>query len=775
MSYGLVSAKLTTLLCVTALTAYTSTAASAGKRVEIRWTKYDVTHIKADNYESLGFGYGYVLARDRLCESAGRTIVLRGERSRYYGPNGIATIGFLKTTNLNSDLAIKLRMPDDWVQAELEKLHEQTRAYIRGVSTGMNHYVAQLPPHKRQNVCGDEPVPTFLETDIVRSAMRFGVMKELIDTGPALLASASGWQQDRNALPTDQIHAQAVGVEGGFGSNAWAYGGDLAEGGALMLANPHSAWERSPHKQRIYMHQIHLSIPGKLDVAGATFLGMPLPLTGYNADVAWTILDAATVSPYVLQAMDVQESDNPTYRMDGITKALTIKILGVDIRQTDGSVTTRTFKFAHSELGVLYKLPAAPGRAAGWYAITNAGEQNARGLDQFFAVARARSTPDLIKAVANHRGILSQLLIADRYGDVGYVIAGNVLPIDNKTLHACYLPPGTGQNFKVVDGSRSACAFRDSTGKPLLAAPTFYPDLISRSIIHNTNNSYKYSEYGKEQRDFPTVFGLHSKQNTPDQKLAAGLRYDPRLIMSARRMQEISADGVVTPEEASQVVFDNRNYAAETFLDTILTLCQKSKDSDAQTACTTLTNWDRKNNRDSRGALLFHQFWNRLVHNGSFLPANPSGNPEINERLLITPDNTKELIAALIATVQQLHTLGFAVDEPWGKVLYAKAGGKPVPLHGGSYQEGILNGEMPAPLTREGFPFILFGTAYLQRTYWQNGELIADVLLSHGQHEDIDSPGRTGQLNLFSNKQLYRPPFSQQSLFSADIIEYLVF
>ncbi len=47
-------------------------------QVNIRWTDHDVPHIEAQNYASLGFGYGYVHARDRLCELSGQVITLRG-------------------------------------------------------------------------------------------------------------------------------------------------------------------------------------------------------------------------------------------------------------------------------------------------------------------------------------------------------------------------------------------------------------------------------------------------------------------------------------------------------------------------------------------------------------------------------------------------------------------------------------------------------------------------------------------------------------------------
>lgn len=751
------------------LSACSSLPSPSDQTVTIRWTDHDVPHIKAENYESLGFGYGYVLAQDRLCESAGRTIMLRGERSRYYGADGVATMGFLRTSNLNSDLSVHLRMPAEWVEAELNRLQPDTLAYIRGVTAGMNEYVNQLPVSARQTRCGDEPVPVFKDTDIVRSVMRFGVMKELVDVGPALLASASAWRSDKQALAANSVHAREVEIEGGFGSNGWAYGGDVTEGkGAMLLGNPHSAWERRPHMQRIYMHQAHLTIPGEIDVAGAAFLGVPIPLTGYNQDVAWTILDAATVSPYVLQRMDVQESDSrPSYRIDGEIKPLEIRTVSVEVLEQSGTVATRTFEFAYSELGLLYKLPEKPGQPAGWYAITNAGEQNASGLDQFMAVARAGSTTELIRAVEANRGVLSQLLIADSQGEVGYVVAGNVLPITDEQKAQCLIKDGLTHNPKIIDGSTRQCAFRDQQGKPLTAPPEFFPNLISRGIIHNTNNSYKYTEFGKRQPDHAGVFGFHFNQAFPGQKLSAGLRYDPRLIMSARRMQEISADGIVTAREALQVLFDNRNYAAETFLDDILALCPEQGSSDLAIGCATLVGWDRRNNPDSQGALLFHQFWNRVVSAGEFLPGNPSGNPMIEEELFISSQNASRLTSSLTTSVRELRELGFAADAAWGDALYGIADNHRIPLHGGSYQEGILNGEMPAPLTADGFPYILFGSAYIQRVSWQDGEVLADVLLSHGQQESVDSDGRTAQLTLFSDKQLYRLPFSEQAVLRA--------
>lgn len=94
-------------------------------------------------------------------------------------------------------------------------------------------------------------------------------------------------------------------------------------------------------------------------------------------------------------------------------------------------------------------------------------------------------------------------------------------------------------------------------------------------------------------------------------------------------------------------------------------------------------------------------------------------------------------------------------------------------MHGGSYEQGILNGEMPAELTRDGFAYILFGTAYLQLAQWQNGVICPQVLLAHGQRDGVDSDARSRQLKMFLDKELYPMPYSPQEWESTDIADRL--
>ena len=56
---------------------------------EIRRTTLGVPHIKADDWGSLGYGFGLAQAQDNLCTIAESFVTYRGERARWFGPEAL--------------------------------------------------------------------------------------------------------------------------------------------------------------------------------------------------------------------------------------------------------------------------------------------------------------------------------------------------------------------------------------------------------------------------------------------------------------------------------------------------------------------------------------------------------------------------------------------------------------------------------------------------------------------------------------------------------------
>src|SRR5690349_14683817 len=77
-------------------------AAKKGKlEAKITWQKQGIPTIEADNYKSLGFGYGWALASDEICTMADTYLTSQARRSEFFGPDAKSPEGF---SNLDSDL-----------------------------------------------------------------------------------------------------------------------------------------------------------------------------------------------------------------------------------------------------------------------------------------------------------------------------------------------------------------------------------------------------------------------------------------------------------------------------------------------------------------------------------------------------------------------------------------------------------------------------------------------------------------------------------------------
>ena len=127
---------------IAALTA--SGADAKGKlKAEIIRSKGGIPTIRADDFKSLGFGYGYAFAEDNICTIAEAYVTSNGERSRYFGPGGDSPDGY---TNLQSDLFYQ-RIKDtgiiDDVLAEPPPVGPKKKVFqaVKGYVAGYNRYL----------------------------------------------------------------------------------------------------------------------------------------------------------------------------------------------------------------------------------------------------------------------------------------------------------------------------------------------------------------------------------------------------------------------------------------------------------------------------------------------------------------------------------------------------------------------------------------------------------------------------------------------------------
>src|SRR3954469_870107 len=118
-------------------------AAKTGYRAEIRRTTGGVPHIKAKDFGSLGYGFGYAYAQDQICEYASMIVTVRAQRSRFFGSEAESPNG---GTNLQSDFFWQ-RIKDEKTVERLVARRpphgpaKQVRRTIKGFAAGYNAYL----------------------------------------------------------------------------------------------------------------------------------------------------------------------------------------------------------------------------------------------------------------------------------------------------------------------------------------------------------------------------------------------------------------------------------------------------------------------------------------------------------------------------------------------------------------------------------------------------------------------------------------------------------
>jgi acyl-homoserine-lactone acylase len=238
------------------------------------------------------------------------------------------------------------------------------------------------------------------------------------------------------------------------------------------------------------------------------------------------------------------------------------------------------------------------------------------------------------------------------------------------------------------------------------------------------------------------------------QRRFAGTDGMPGNLMSAATLQTIW--------------YSNENYVASIVLDDLLALCVANpsitltNDIAIPTAagCSALSAWDRRSDRDSRGAHLFREFWRtasavRNVYAVPFNPQDPVGTPRgLNTR---DPAARTAILQSLGNAISTVQAAGVAMDAPLGSLQLLTVNGQPIPLSGSEEFEGA-----PNKLETRGFingsyePFL--GSSYVQVVDYSNKTLSARGILTYSQSTNPASPYFGNQLKAYSDKQLYTLP-----------------
>ncbi|MBC3256612.1 acylase [Pseudomonas paralactis] len=737
-------------VCVAGLLLGLNFAASAREQVtqasaDIRRTTYGVPHIRANDERGLGFGIGYAYAQDNLCLLANEVVTVNGQRARYFGPEQ-ATLE--ERNNLASDVFFTWLNTPEAVQAFWRAQTPQIRQRIEGYVAGYNRY---LKEQGAPTQCQAAWVRPLVKEDLVKLTRRLlveggvGQFAEALvgATPPQAIASV---QPGARAFEQAAAHQQRFSLD--RGSNAVAVGRDRSfNGRGMLLANPHFPWGGG---MRFY--EMHLTIPGQLDVMGAALPGLPVVNIGFNQHVVWTHT-VDTSKHFTLYRLTLDPWDSTRYMLDGKSVALNKTTLTVQVKQADGSLKDVAHTVYSSQFGPVVQWPGK----LDWdnkyaFSLRDANLGNDRVLQQWYAMNRAGSLKELQSSVHTLQGIpWVNTLAADDQGQSLYMNLSVVPNVSAAKLATCS-DPRAGLHMIMLDGSRSACAW-DIDPKAAQAGifpAAQLPQLLRTDYVQHANDSAWMVNPKAPLTGFSPVI---SQEN---------IGLGPRARFALQRLQSLDKQPI-SVSDLQNMVMDNEVYLAGQVMPDLLDFCAKQLGSDAaalQPLCTSLKTWDRRANLDS-GIGLVH-FINLMQHlqqvpdawRVAFDPAHPLTTPR--GLAIDRAPVAAALREAMLASSADVNKLGVS---RWGDIQVSGQ----TPIHGGPQELGIYNAMQTVPRA-DGKREVVSGTSYLQIVTFDTSGPNAVGLLAFSESTNPASEHSKDQTQAFSEKKLRLLPFTDAQI-----------
>ncbi len=491
------------------------------------------------------------------------------------------------------------------------------------------------------------------------------------------------------------------------GSNAWAIGPSKSKSGnSLLLMQPHPPWFDD-----YLFFEAHIKSRDR-NIYGIALVGSPAIAMGFNENVGWALTFNQA------DAMDLIELElkNNSYLVDGKWKPLEIKDEIIAVKK-DGVLVYDTIQVKLSDYG--YIIEEKKGKAI---ALRLSGFDRPFFIEQFTNMAKSANLEEFQIAMKQLQLPLQNIIYADKNGDIFYLYNG-IIP---------KRPTGNLSDWsKVISATKPGA---------LVNKYVQYEDLPKfknpkSGFIANSNNGPWTSTY---------PFEVEPK-NYPQYITDKPYKYfNYRSIRSIKMLineEKLDFDKVVELQSSTYAEFADRT------VNELVSFGERSTDSLLNRAAIVLNNWDRKLDTQSKGAVLFMNWYFILKSNEifeiKFSPNNPLNTPNTLTRV------SKEIL--LSASEETLRKYG-KLDVSWGDVYEINYAGKSLKGGLGFSEVGSFNAGFYHPSSDNKYS-LLGGSAFT--SVIEFGEKIkAKGILSYGNASQNGSPFKADQLQLLVDRKL---------------------
>jgi penicillin G amidase len=399
--------------------------------VEIRRDRWGVPHISARTIEDLWFGQGFCHGQDRLWQMELYRRSSWGRISEIAGQEGLPSDRLMRTLGLRRVAEREEAGLDPGLRAQLDALCAGVNAAVesaRALPAEFQILRLDFDPWRPADMLTALKLLAFgLSTNWERELLRAEMTRELgpelaarLDPGyplghPVVTDPGHGWDGDglRLAEQIDRLRGTIGLAVEASGSNNWAVSGERSvTGGPLIAGDPHL-----PPSMPGIFYQVDLALNGRF-ARGASLPGIPGIAMGQNNDVAFTFTNA------MADVMDlfIERIHGDHYEFEG--DRLPIELVEEEIQVKGRSEPERLEVLITHHGPIVNRCLGADDAeplALRWTVLDapTLSEANVQ-------VHEPTSGPELEEMLATHNAPVSNLIWADRHGEIGYRTVGRV-------------------------------------------------------------------------------------------------------------------------------------------------------------------------------------------------------------------------------------------------------------------------------------------------------------------------------------------------------------
>lgn len=779
------------------------TAPEPKYEAEIRWTEAGVPHITGATFADAGFGAGYAFATLNVCLMADQVLKVNSRRAATFGPGEL-------DKNVESDffelfLGVREKAEQHW-----DKVHPDVQALLEGYAAGYNHYLDVTGKDALPERCrGADWVQPITAMDMFTYVMDLALVasaRALPSLGPVVIW-AKPPKQSAAAELQERSPVVALGPLGGrapIGSNGIAIGKDKSETGhGLVLGNPHFPWAGE-----LRFWQLHVTVPGKYDVAGAGLSGSPIPNIGYNEDLAWTHTVSKSMK-FTAYRLKLVPGKPTSYLYDGQERAMSEHLFKVEVKKDDGTTETRERTYYRSHYGPVVAIAGL----ADWnnqtaFTIRDANADNHGLLEHFLRVGQAHSVAELDAVMSTvQANPWVNTIAADRAGNAFYAESNSVPNLSDATYaaHQKAVDDGdtlaqilAGYGIFVLDGSDSANEWAIEAGsrEPGLVPWAKTPHATRTDYLANANESYWLSNVEAPLPPAAPIFGDRETPRTLRTRVVLHEAVDSGAGSAA------GEDGKFNVTELGSIPFRCRVLSADLALEGAKAFCKTttkvtvgSDEVDVSASCAALAAWDGRVAVASKGAIVWretmaafvtslseHLLWDE-VFTVPFDVAAPLTTPHTAGWTSSNGKPTK-LAVALAKATQRLAAVGIAPDAALGDWQFLPRGNDKLPVPGGmgplgsfniaGYSGGRDSSLFPTikqgkvengttDLTEDGY-VVNYGSSFMMAVTFDDKGPVGSQILTYSQSSEPDSPHFRDQTEHYGAGQWYAIRFSDAEI-----------